>query len=328
VPIATASVAGITTRFMAAAPNGSSFEDQPITRMSRILRPFRSVLLFRGRRSMSEPRPPRDSISEMLAIRSEGSGVFSACLEGFWGAAAPGDLLARATLAGSEGRGAGPGAIHALFLRVAPPDVALKLACERLSVECTRVAVREGDARVAEVQLRFGPASEGLSYQSVALPHGLPAPEDLPSEAEQAAREGWAPYAVGPIESRRITPRETVKAHEPARWLGWLRPRVPLGDDPGLHAAALALLAEYRSHWAVERRLGADFPHTEITLLDHALWVHRPRRWDDWWLVKTESDVGAAGRCLSRREIFARDGTLIASAAWQAALRTTPPGAR
>jgi acyl-CoA thioesterase-2 len=193
---------------------------------------------------------------------------------------------------------------------------------------CTRVDVRERDERVAELQLRFGPASEGLTYQSVAAPSGLPAPEDLPSEAELGAREGWAQYAVGPIESRRITPRETVKDHEPARWLGWLRPRVPLDGDARLHAAALAFLAEYRSHWAVERRLGADFPRTEITLLDHALWVHHPRRWDDWWLVKTESDVGAAGRCLSRREIFTRDGALIASAAWEAALRTTPPGAR
>jgi acyl-CoA thioesterase-2 len=135
------------------------------------------------------------------------------------------------------------------------------------------------------------------------------------------AREGWAQYAVVPIESRRITPHEPVKEHEPASWLGWLRPRAALGDEPRLHAAALAFLAEYRSHWAVERRLGADFPRTEITLLDHALWVHRPRRWDDWWLVRTESDVGAAGRCLSRREIYARDGELIASAAWEAALR-------
>jgi acyl-CoA thioesterase-2 len=131
---------------------------------------------------------------------------------------------------------------------------------------------------------------------------------------------------VGPIESRRITPPEPVKDHEPASWLGWLRPRAPLGDDPLLHAAALAFVAEYRSHWAVERRLGAAFPRTEITLLDHALWVHRAVRFDDWWLVRTESDVGVGGRCLSRREIFTRDGACVASAAWEAALR--PTGAR
>ena len=277
---------------------------------------------------MSEPRPPRSSLSDLLAVRSEGGGVFSARLESFWGEAAPGDLLARATLAASAGRSAGPSASHAVFLRAASPDVALAFACEPLSNERTRVTVREGEALVAEVQLRFGPAGAGLTYQCVAPERGLPDPEALPSEAEQGAREGWAQYAVGPIESRRITPPEAVKEHEPALWLGWLRPREPLGDDPVRHAAALAFLSEYRSHWAVERRLGADFPRTEIRLLDHALWVHRPRRWDEWWLVKTESDVGAAGRCLSRREIFARDGALIASAAWEAALRTAPTAAR
>jgi acyl-CoA thioesterase-2 len=176
------------------------------------------------------------------------------------------------------------------------------------------------------VQLRFFAPAEGLGYQSVAPPRGLPPPEALPSEAELGAREGWAEYAVGPVESRRITPPEPVKDHEPATWLGWLRPRAPLGDDPLLHAAALAFVAEYRSHWSVERRLGAAFPETELTLLDHALWVHRPARFDDWWLVKTDSDVGVAGRCFSRREIFGRDGALIASAAWETALR--PTGAR
>jgi acyl-CoA thioesterase len=119
-----------------------------------------------------------------------------------------------------------------------------------------------------------------------------------------------------------------VKDHEPAVWLGWLRPRIPLRDSRALHTAALAFLAEYRSHWAVERRLGAAFPRTEITLLDLSLWVHRCERWDDFWLVRTSSDVGAtqhalagvAGRCLSRREVFTRSGALVASAAWEAML--------
>ena len=277
---------------------------------------------------MSEPRVPREFLREMLRVERGDDGRHLVRLESFWGGSAPGDLLARAVLTGSEGRGAPPSAIRAVFLRAAPPDVALTLACDALSAERTRVTVRERDELVSEVQLRFGPAGEGLSFQAFALEPGLPAPEDLPSEAEVGAREGWAQYAVGPIESRRITPRETVKDHEPATWLGWLRPRAPLGDDARLHAAALAFLAEYRSHWAVERRLGADFPRTEITLLDHALWIHHALPWNDWWLVKTESDVGVGGRCLSRREIFARDGSLIASAAWEAVLRTTATGAR
>ena len=277
---------------------------------------------------MNQERAPRESLAEMLRVERRSDGRASARLESFWGAAAKGDLLARASLAGYDARGEAPAAAQASFLRPVSPDIELAIDCEALTPERTRVGIREQGALIAEVQLRFGPAGDGLTYQSAAPEPGLPAPEDLPSEAEVAAREGWSQYAVGPIESRRLTPYLPVKDHEPAVWLGWLRPRAPLGDDVRLHAAALAFLSEYRSHWAVERRLGADFPRTEITLLDHALWVHRAERWDDWWLVRTSSDVGVAGRCLSRREIFTRGGALVASAAWEAALRTRPPGAR
>jgi acyl-CoA thioesterase-2 len=277
---------------------------------------------------MSEARAPRESLAEMLRIERRSDGLASARLESFWGAAAKGDLLARATLAGSTARREAPAAAQAIFLRPLSPDVELTFACDALSSDRTRVSIRGQGALVAELQLRFGPAGGGLTYQSTVPEPGLPAPEELPSEAEVAAREGWAPYAVGPIESRRLTPYLPVKDHEPAVWLGWLRPRSPLGDDARLHAAALAFLSEYRSHWAVERRLGADFPRTEITLLDHSLWVHRAERWDDWWLVRTSSDVGMAGRCLSHREIFTRGGALVASAAWEAALQTQPPSER
>ena len=271
---------------------------------------------------MSETRAPRESLAETLRIERTSDGRHRARLESFWGDTARGDLLARATLAAAAGRGAAPSAAHAVFLRPVLPDVELTLACDELAADRTRVAVRAGDALVAEVQLRFGPAGEGIGYQCVAPEPGLPAPEDLPSEAEVAASEGWCEFAVGPIESRRLSPYAPVKDDEAAVWLGWLRPRAPLGDDALLHAAALAFLSEYRSHWAVERRLGADFPRTEITLLDHSLWVHRALRWDDFWLVRTSSDVGVAGRCLSRREIFTRGGALVASAAWEAMART------
>jgi acyl-CoA thioesterase-2 len=277
---------------------------------------------------MNEARAPRESLVEMLRIERRSDGRAGARLESFWGAAAQGDLLARATLAGSVTRAETPSAAHAVFLRPVSPDVELTLACEALAADRTRVSVRVHDDLVAELQLRFGPAGDGLTYQSVAPEPGLSAPESLPTEAEVAAQEGWAPYAVGPIESRRLTPYLPVKDHEPAVWLGWLRPRAPLGDDARLHAAALAFLSEYRSHWAVERRLGADFPRTDITLLEHSLWVHRAVRWDDWWLVRTSSEIGVAGRCLSRREIFTRGGALVASAAWEAALRTQPTGGR
>ena len=274
---------------------------------------------------MMEPRAPRDSLVAMLEIEDRGSGTHAATLESFWGSVVPGDVLARATLAATADGSDAPSAIQATFLKPAAPDLDLVLACEDVEPQRRRVRARQRDDLVCDVAFRFGPAGDGLTYQCVTPEADLPAPEDLPSEVELAEAEGWAPFAVGPVESRRIGANPPVKEDDPAVWLGWLRPREALPDDARLHAAALAFLSEYRSHWAVERRLGAEFPRTDVTLLDHALWVHRALRWDDWWLVKTLTDVGFGGRCFSRREIYTRAGALVASAAWEAFIHPRVP---
>lgn len=266
-------------------------------------------------------RAPRESLADMLTVERLVGGAYRASLESFWGSTTRGDLAARCVLVAMDGRTHPPHAVQASFTGQAPPDVTIALIREDIGADRARVRVSHEGELVADVGVRFGPTNDGLTYQSVAPDSGLPAPEDLPSEREQGEAEGWAPFAVGPIESRRIGVYEPVKDDEPAVWLGWLRPRQALPDSAPMRAAALAFLGEYRSHWAVERRLGADFPSSEITLLDHALWVHRPERWDDFWLVKTLTDVGVGGRCLSRREIYTRDGTLVASAVWEARVR-------
>ena len=260
---------------------------------------------------MTEPRPPRESLTEILSS--------GARLESFWGQATRGDLLARAV--SWAGAGEPLASIQATFYAEAPPEVELALVGEDLGPGRTRVRAHLGDDLLCEANVRFAWPGDGLAYQGVRPDPGLPGPDALPSETELAEREGWAPYAVGPIESRRIGEQVPVKADEPAVWLGWLRPRQALPRDARIQNAALAFLAEYRSHWAVERRLGPAFPRSTITLLDFALWVHRAERWDDWWLVQTRSDIGVGGRCLSQREIYTRSGALLASAAWEALVR-------
>src|SRR5688572_29947221 len=100
---------------------------------------------------MDEPRPPRESLAEMLQIERRGDRFATARLEGFWGEATPGDLLARAVLAA----GRTPTAVQASFVGEARPETELALSCETLSPECARVSVRDGGALLAEVSLRF-----------------------------------------------------------------------------------------------------------------------------------------------------------------------------
>jgi acyl-CoA thioesterase-2 len=101
-------------------------------------------------------------------------------------------------------------------------------------------------------------------------------------------------------------------------WSGWLRPRVPLPAEPQPHVVALVLLSDYSSHRGVETRLGPEFPRHQFVSLDHALWIHRPVRRDDWLLMNTASHVCHDGRALTRREIFTRDGLLVASVTQEA----------
>jgi acyl-CoA thioesterase-2 len=55
--------------------------------------------------------------------------------------------------------------------------------------------------------------------------------------------------------------------------------------------------------------------------LDHALWLHRPCRADEWLLYAQDSPSLAGARGFSRGLIFASDGTLVASVAQEGLLR-------
>ncbi len=268
-----------------------------------------------------EPRPPRESLGELLTVEPLGGGAFRAELESFFGDAVAEDLLARAVAVAQAGRAAELVASHMSLVALPPPGNAVRF--ERQDLEGDRCFVRalHEDRGLADVLVRFASAQDGgLAYQGLPLPTGLPEPDALPSEHETAAEEGWAPYADGPVESRRIGPwRVEVGEREPAVWMGWLRPRLPLPQSGS--AAALAFASAYRSHWAVERRLGDAFAAASITMTDHALWVHDPRPWDDWWLVRTRTEIASRGRCLSHRELFARDGALLATASAELRVR-------
>ncbi len=225
--------------------------------------------LLHGGHVVDDPRAPRNSLVEMLEVEDRGEGVYGARLESFWGVASPGDAFARAALAASEGVSAPLSSLQATMLGVARPDQFLSLEPEELGPELRRVRVRDSAALVCDVMLRFSHERDGLTYQSAGADLEVPAPEDLPSEAQVAAAEGWSQYAVGPIESRRIGEHRYVEEHEPAEWLGWLQPRESV-DEAALRTPALVFLSEYRSHWGIELRLGRDFPKYQLDLLDGA----------------------------------------------------------
>ena len=54
-------------------------------------------------------------------------------------------------------------------------------------------------------------------------------------------------------------------------------------------------------------------PGLQVASLDHALWLHRPFRADEWLLYVTDSPAAAGARAFTRGTIFTRDGRLVAS---------------
>jgi acyl-CoA thioesterase-2 len=269
----------------------------------------------------------------MLAVARRADGAFEATLEDYGGGSFGGDTLGRLVLAAARScEGRELHSLHTYFLRPAPPGVPVTIRVEALK-EGRRLVHRRVqlslDGRVlCEMTASFTSVREGIAFQEASAA-AAPAPEVLASEAERARSEGWTDWAPGQLEWRWIgSPFEPVPDDQPSDWSSWVRPSLPLPADPALHVAALAFLSDNLSHWAIARRLRFDLSPSWLVSLDHSIWAHRTVRWDDWWLIRSASDVCSAGRAFTRREVFDRDGRLVASIAQEALVedpRQGPP---
>jgi acyl-CoA thioesterase II len=62
----------------------------------------------------------------------------------------------------------------------------------------------------------------------------------------------------------------------------------------------------------------------QMASLDHALWLHRPFRADEWMLYVQDSPSSQAARGFCRGSVYSRDGQLIASVAQEGLIRQRP----
>jgi acyl-CoA thioesterase-2 len=58
-----------------------------------------------------------------------------------------------------------------------------------------------------------------------------------------------------------------------------------------------------------------------VASLDHAMWLHRPARFDGWVLYASESPVAHAARGLVLGAMYDRSGARIASVAQEGLVR-------
>ena len=102
----------------------------------------------------------------------------------------------------------------------------------------------------------------------------------------------------------------------------WFRVPPPLEGGPALHQAVLAFASDMSLlDTALLPHGKGILSNLKVASLDHAMWFHRPFRVDDWLLYSQDSPSASGARGFARGQIFARDGTLVASVAQEGLIR-------
>lgn len=191
------------------------------------------------------------------------------------------------------------------------------------------VAIQRGHA-IFTMSASFQTIEEGFDHQA-AMP-ALPGPDDLPSQVELARRfadripsplrERFT--ADSPIEIRPIEPLDPMNPRpRPPRSAAWLRANGTLPDDPALHRYMLAYASDFNFVATSMYPHGVSWltPGMHVASLDHAMWFHRPFRFDEWLVQVVDSPSASGARGLSRAQFYTRDGKLVASSAQEGLIR-------
>jgi acyl-CoA thioesterase II len=219
--------------------------------------------------------------------------------------------------------------LHGYFLRPGRHSVPIRFLVDRIRdgrtfSTRTVVAHQSGEA-IFTLSANFTRPEDGIAHQEEPAPDA-PAPDGLPDWEDLRAQLLGDPSKRrpdGPVEVRVCdpdSPDPNVKL--PARRRVWLRPRGTLPEDPLMHAAVIVFASDRTLLRTAARPHGLTWRLRTGASLDHAVWLHRPPRFDDWLLFASESPVAYAARALLLGAMYRRDGTRIVSVAQEGLLRT------
>jgi acyl-CoA thioesterase-2 len=253
-----------------------------------------------------------------------------------WGAIFGGQVLGQALSAAAQTVAADRPvhSLHGYFMRAGDVTRPILYQIDRLrdgaSFTTRRVsAIQEGEA-IFSLEASFQVAEEGFEHQDD-MPD-VPPPEELRSELELAlavADTLPAPLraialAGRPVEIRPVEVRDPLRPRPmPPRRRMWYRAVDQLPDDPALHRYLLAYASDFSFLGTAMDPHGVSWlqPGIQIASVDHAMWFHRPFRFDDWLLYVVDSPSASGGRGLVRGQFFDRAGRLVASAAQEGLIR-------
>jgi len=204
--------------------------------------------------------------------------------------------------------------LHAFFIRRGDHEEPIRFEVERLrngrSFVTRAVVARQSTGAIFNMSASFQVAEEATDVQAAEAPA-----VDEPDAVE--------PTSWSPMFDRRGLPRVgrgTATA--------WLRMADPVGDDPVLHACALAYLSDDLPTEAVvdlhPQSGGSREDDWMSASLDHAIWFHRPVRADEWQLHHFRCHGLLSSRGLAIGQVFIGDAH-VATVAQEVLLRSRRP---
>ncbi|MDF2995393.1 MAG: acyl-CoA thioesterase [Xanthobacteraceae bacterium] len=247
-----------------------------------------------------------------------------------------GQVLAQALVAAQRTvEGIDAHSMHAYFLLPGDPRAPIIYETERVrdgrSFTTRRVVAVQHGRPIFVMSASFHKREEGFEHQ-LPLPEDVPPPEELTTVASlpeeilgklpEQVRAYWT--RPRPVELRPVSlghysgapPRRSVQYI-------WFRAAGVLPDEPGLHRAVLAYTSDMTLLETALVTHGNSVLGENIqgASLDHALWLHRPFRVDDWLLYAQDSPFAGGARGLARGLIYDRAGRLVASVAQEGLIR-------
>jgi len=238
-----------------------------------------------------------------------------------------GQLLAQAIVgAGADVEGKAPQSLHTAFVKAGVPGRPMEVVVNRVRDGKTMATrdvsiVQDGETLL----VGFVSFHQNSDWPDLAgPPPGAAGPDHTPRLQEWARRLPPHRADSGQHWIDRPPPIE-LRLPEPPAFLGgpfsrtarshWMRLPRPIGGDQLLHAALLAYASDFFLMDMVFRahpdQLGPG--RANGFSIDHAIWFHRPPKFDDWHVHTQEAVALLGDRGLARGAIHDLDGRLVAS---------------
>jgi acyl-CoA thioesterase-2 len=282
----------------------------------------------------------KDTLDELVALMQPEEVVVDRYLgqtiDLGWGRLFGGHVLGQALSSASRSVTQGwlAHSLHGYFLRPGAVDAPVLYEVDRIrdgkSFATRRVVARQKGEVIFNMAASFHREEHGFEHQ-LPMPE-VPGPDELQSEVDlkravadkipEERRESWV--RDRPIEMRPVRPVQFFQpqVRAPSHQV-WFRPCHPVPDDPLLHRCLLAYASDFTLLSTALFPHGVTFSdgNIQVASVDHALWIHREFRIDDWLLYSMDSPSASHATGFVRGSIFDREGRLVASVAQEGLIR-------